>query len=283
MRNALLSLFMLMVSSTAVSAGKDDYENCLNSKKTIEELNLDDFTWKPAQASDVKYPILKVWGVSIPVVANRTPEIAVFNNSLSKRIAIMDIQNETIQTIESNTYHSRIIDDNTWYSIFSGDDLFSVFIESISVTSSDIDCDAFLSNQSKNENYILNLKNLTLLAVKAHFKPYKGSGVIAVPSGFIMTSDSGFEYVSMQSGVSTVSAVITSNPNDVHSFINTLNQPGEELFHNEIFKRVVSIWDDESPASWQELHSYLQGIEAPEVTLDSVADVIDRLSKNEQG
>ncbi|MFT6587033.1 MAG: hypothetical protein ACJAUY_002098 [Cognaticolwellia sp.] len=280
MKSSILALFISILSFSTFSAELSLVKQCIESKSTFENLNVDVLTWKPIKTSEDIFPVLKVWEQSIPIVPNQSPKVGIFNDSFSKRLALMNFESQILQTIEANTYHSQAIKENLLYPILIGDNAFSALMKSFSIKLSDLDCDAFRLKETEPELFLLNSKKLALLLLKANYKTDKVTGVIKQPAGFIITSEIGFEYHSIKNNVSTVTNVFTKNPNDVYTFINTLNQPVEIFFNNEILNKIVSVWDNDSPLAWRELLSYLKSVDAPQETLDSVSEVADNLTRN---
>jgi hypothetical protein len=283
MKSQTLAFIISILSFSTFSAESDLVNQCRESKSTLENLNIDVLTWIPIKPSEDKFPTLKVWGLFIPIVPNKSPKVGVFNDSFSKRLALMNHESKKLQTIETNTYHSQPIKENSLYPSLIGDNAFSALMKSFSIKLSDLNCDAFRLKEIEPEIFILNSKNLALLLLKANYKTYKVTGVIELPKGFIITSALGFEYHVLTNNISTVTHVFTKNPNDVYAFINTLNQPVEIFFNNEILNKIVSIWDNVSPLVWRELLSYLKSIDAPKITLDSVGEVADNLTRISRG
>ncbi|WP_298445735.1 hypothetical protein [uncultured Ferrimonas sp.] len=280
MKYSTLAFFVSMLSFSTLATELDLVHQCQESKTTLENVSVDVLTWKPIKPSESKFPTLNVWNLSVPIVPNKKPKVGVFNDSIFKRLALMEHETKKLQTIETNTYHSLQLKDNPLYSSLIGHNAFSALMESFSIKLSDLDCGAFRLKESEPKAFLLNSKYLALLLLKANYKTYKVTGVIEVPTGFIITSELGFEHHSMINNVSTVTNVFTNNPNDVYTFINSLNQPVEIVFKNEILNRIVSIWDNSSPKVWRELLTQLESADAPKITLDSISGVIDNLTSN---
>ncbi|MEE2025130.1 hypothetical protein [Alkalimonas mucilaginosa] len=278
LKYSVLALCIYASPFTIFASEFDLLSECLDRKSALEAVNVDVLTWKPIEESNHKLPVLKLWGLSIPIVANQSPDIGIFNDVLSKRLALLDFDNGKLQTIETDTFYSKKLNEEIAGTLVSEDDLFTILMESFAIRLSDLDCHAFQLRDMESENYLLHSRKLMLLLVKANYKPYKATGAIELPSGFIITLETGFEYHTMRGGVSTSVTVFTNDSDDLYSFINTLNQPAKREFTSHILDEIVAIWDDDSPATWMRLHVYLKSIDAPQTTLDLVSEVAEKLT-----